>query len=239
MYHRKGMSSILGTLVFIGILFSAVMPMFIQMRQADVYYEQQKLEVNLLDDEKSREDLTFSVWPNNSIDDDLVVEVDNACATSLKVVRVWINEIRFNESEPVASLDSHQFGPYDVPLVAGKTYDVRVATERGNVYELGSGDLEYDGADWVVQSMLINVLVSAPGVVFKIELYKLNGTNYDYLTEAQVWKLGGTAFQPFEVSGYGTGYYKIVVKRGNNIVYEEEDLHMNWPDGPSTLWVYA
>jgi len=64
------------------------------MRQADAYYELQKHEVTVLDDEKSREDLTFYVYPDLS--DDLIVSVENHGAMNIEVVRIWLN----NDPQP-------------------------------------------------------------------------------------------------------------------------------------------
>ncbi|HUV53840.1 MAG TPA: hypothetical protein VMW03_01400 [Candidatus Krumholzibacteriaceae bacterium] len=48
------MSSILGTLIFVGILFTAVIPMYLTMNQADVILEQEKHEIAILDEDKER-----------------------------------------------------------------------------------------------------------------------------------------------------------------------------------------
>jgi len=42
-FRRKAISTILGTLIFISILFTAVIPMFLTMNQADVMLEQKTL----------------------------------------------------------------------------------------------------------------------------------------------------------------------------------------------------
>lgn len=236
-HRRKGTSTIFGTLIFIGIMFSAVAPMMLTIRQADVYYEQKKHEVALLDDERGREDLTFYVSPDAS--DDLIVYVENTCATTLKVVRVWINDDPQTETEAIQSLDTASLGPYDVSPIVGDTFDVRIATERGNIFESTSGDIEFGSGGWVVESKVINVMVSASGIVFKIYLYKWEASAWVEKDWGQVWKLGGTAFKPFEVSDYGNGEYRVVVKRGSKTIHDEEDLMMEWPDGPSTLWVYS
>ena len=233
--RRRGMASLFGTLIFIGILFSAVIPMFLVMNQADVIFEQEKHNVAQLDDEKDREDINFYVYPDLS--DDLMVVIENKCAMTVKVVRVWINEDIQTESTDLETMQTVEFGPYDVNLAVGN-YSVRVTTERGNVFECSSGDLEYDGG-WIVESKLINVMVSASGIVFKIYLYKWEDSDWALKDEAQVWKIGGSAFKPFEVSEWGNGEYRVVVKRGSNVIHDEEDLIMEWPNGPSTLWVYA
>ncbi len=55
---NKGVSTILGTLIFIGIIFTSVVPMMLVMKQADTIYEKKKHEMDVIDDESVREELT-------------------------------------------------------------------------------------------------------------------------------------------------------------------------------------
>lgn len=231
------MASILGTIIFIGILFSAVIPMYLVMNQADVIFEQRKYDTARLDEEKEREDLYFYVYPDTN--DDLVVVIENTCAMVVQISRVWINEDINPESTLIQSMQSMEFGPYIITPVIGDSYNVMVTTDRGNVFECGSGKLEYSESGWVVESKMINVMVSASGTVFKIYLYKWEGEDWVEKDWAQVWKIGGTAFKPFEITEYGNGEYRVVVKRGSSIIHDEDELVMEWPNGPSVLWVYA
>ena len=60
---RKGISTILGTLIFVGILFSSVVPMLLVMNQADTLYEQKKFEQEREDDRRDMEELQMYVYP--------------------------------------------------------------------------------------------------------------------------------------------------------------------------------
>ena len=53
----RGVSTILGTLIFIGILFTSVIPMMLVMKQADTIYTKKIHELEIKDDEKVREEL--------------------------------------------------------------------------------------------------------------------------------------------------------------------------------------
>lgn len=234
---RKGVSTILGTLIFIGILFTSVIPMLLVMNQADTIYEQKKLERGRLDEERARENLYVIVYPTGeAAPDNLTIIVENTCELTVKIVRIWINDTVHNKESIVKSMSPLTLGSFDVSPPAGKnsTYDVRVTTDRGNVFESGSGPIVYDGSFWIVETKMINVLISASGIVFKIYV---TGPN-DYDEYAQVWKIGGTALKTFDITENGNGVYTVTVKRGNNILHEE-DVTMEWPDGPSVLWVYA
>jgi hypothetical protein len=84
-------STILGTIIFIGILFSSVIPMMLVMKQADVILEQGKLEVVRRDDEGDRESLELYPIPDLAATH-VNVTILNTCETSIDIVRVWIND---------------------------------------------------------------------------------------------------------------------------------------------------
>lgn len=234
---RKGVSTILGTLIFIGILFTSVVPMFLVMNQADTIYEQKKLERERFDEERARENVNVIVYPSGTAaPDNLTIIAENTCEMTVKIERIWINDTIHNQESIIKSMSPLILGTFDVSPPAGKnsSYDIRVTTDRGNVFESGSGPIVYDGWDWEVETKMINVLISSSGVVFKIYV---TGPN-DYNEYAQVWKIGGTAFKTFDITENGNGVYTVTVKRGSKTIHEE-DVTMEWPDGPSVLWVYA
>lgn len=53
--NRKGISTILGVIIFVGLLFSSVIPMYLVMREADAIYDKEIFELGRLDDERARE----------------------------------------------------------------------------------------------------------------------------------------------------------------------------------------
>ena len=232
---RRGMSTVLGTIIFIGLLFTTIVPMQLVMKQADTMFEQKKLEVGRRDEEQSRENINVYVYPTgDSAPDNLTVKVDNICELNVKIQRVWINDTIHVQEDIIHSMNTQNIGSYDVDPKNGSSFDIRVTTERGNVYEASSGAIIHDGMGWEVDEKFINVLISSAGTVFKVYV---TGPN-DYSEYAQVWKIGGTAFKAFDITMSGNGEYHVVVKKGSNIIHEE-DVLMEWPDGPSVLWVYA
>ena len=235
MCRRRGVSTILGTMIFIGILFTAVIPMMLVMKQADTIYEQRKLEAARFDEDRAREDIDVYVYPTGGgADDNLTVQVESRCEMSVEVVRVWINDAIHPLFKVVSSMNELELGSFDVAPSAGSSFEFRVTTARGNTFEAETGVITHDGFGWVVENKMINVLVSAPGVVFKIYV---TGPN-DYNEYAMVWKIGGSAFKSFDITLNGNGVYNVVVKRGSRTLLDE-DVEMEWPSGPSVLWVYA
>ena len=235
--ERKGVSTILGTLIFIGILFTSIVPMLLVMNQADTIYEQRKLEVTRSDEERARESVYVLVYPTGeAAPGNLTIEANNRCEMSVKVVRIWINDTIYSDESIISSMSQLELGSFNVSPPEGKnsTYDVRVTTERGNVFEAGSGPLTYNGWEWIVETKLLNVLISSSGIVFKIYV---TGPN-DYNEYAQVWKIGGTALKTFDITDSGNGDYTVIVKRGSSVIHEEV-VTMEWPNGPSVIWVYS
>ena len=243
---RKGTASLFGTLIFIGILFSAVIPMYLVMNQADTIFEQRKHEVATLDEEKTREDVIVYVYPTTCTEDNLTVLVHNACELDVKIIRVWINDTYHMESVLIETMSEEVVGSYDVDPKEGSVFDINVATERGNVFECSSGEITHDGMNWDVENLMINVLVSSSGVVFKIYVDIWDDQaippEWDQIGYAQVWKIGGSAFKSFDLT-YPVNYpvpstYRVTVKKGSSTIHEEQVI-MDWPEGPSVIWIYS
>ena len=239
---KVGTASILGTIIFIGIMFSAIIPMYLVMNQADTVFEQEKHEVANLDEERSIESIIVYAYPSDGpTSTNITIKIIHESSLTVEGVRVWINDLNYSIAVNLDPLQESDPLEYNVNPQAGQTFDVRVTTKRGNIFECSSGLLEYGDTFWISESKMINVLVTSSGVVFKIWIsYETEGAWIDLPDmPAQVWKIGGSAFKSFDVSNYEVPQdFKIVVKKGSIIIHEEE-ITMEWPDGPSVIWVYA
>ncbi len=166
---RKGVSTILGTLIFIGILFTSVVPMFLVMKQADTIYTQKVHEAEIEDDERKREDLIIYTYPDVQ---KIEVKVKNKGNVPVKIIRVWIND-QYNATNMLIPSNSEAIlGSFEVfGLEEGYTADVKVTTERGNVFYCVSGTLYYTGGGWSTTSYGICVIVHNPqGGEYQIQL---------------------------------------------------------------------
>ncbi len=133
----------LGTLIFIGILFTSVIPMLLVMKQADTIYTQKIHEMEARDDERDNEILEASAFPVSTTSDELKVKIENTGVVSAKIIRVWINDDNYSESTVVQTGGSSTLGPYSVPLENGSSYAIKVTSERGNTYASTTGVLYY------------------------------------------------------------------------------------------------
>jgi len=163
---RKGVSTIMGTLIFVGILFTAVIPMFFVMNQADVLLDQSKLTIKHTDDEKSNEFANAYVFPTDPTSSaKITVQVFNKCEMPITIIRVWVNN---NYTETNMKINPMCNDKYDILVNAqvGSSYDVRVTSERANTYAVLNGILSYilnsDGSTgWSGENYGINIVIPA------------------------------------------------------------------------------
>lgn len=160
---RRGVSTIMGTLVFVGILFTTIVPMFIIMNQANVLLDESKLEMRRSDDERANEKADIYVYPTDPEDpSSITVQVFNKCEMKIRIVRVWVNGT-YVEMGSAWEINPMEEGRYNMTVNAEgvKTYDVRVTSERMNVYAAQNGILAYDGESWVGEAFGINIVIPA------------------------------------------------------------------------------
>ncbi|MBD3171908.1 hypothetical protein GF326_05495 [Candidatus Bathyarchaeota archaeon] len=233
MSHRKGVSSILGVLIFIGILFSAVMPMFLMMRQSDVYYEQAKLEVNRLDEEKLLEDIKVYVSPDES-ETEYDLTLVNKGEVPVTVVRVWENENLRNENEIITAQDTCTIEsiPFSHTPDENEVFEIRVTTERGNSFLNENGMLTYGAEGWIVDKFYINI--HAGGLFLRVKVY--NCTTDEVFFDK--WDTIGVGYQ-VEVPFAGENYkYDVLIEEKflwmTDTIYDSENgdpkVWIDWPD---------
>ena len=249
LYRRKGVSTVLGTLIFIGILFSAVIPMMLAMKQADIFMEQEKLEIQRADDERSREVIDLYAYPEG--DDHIQVLVESRCEVPVTITRVWINNEPNPTSVGVGSMDEKIIGNFEVTLAEGvkSNFTVKATTARGNVFENLAGDVCYDGNDWVTPQLGIYVVVDSEGGGFwGFGSYRCTVENdYAYSEiKTESFSFGSVSFF-FDTTDVPQGereFHITVEKRsgwfwGSWKVVFQDDVEIAWPSGPAVIWVFA
>ena len=223
---RRGTSTILGTLIFIGIMFTAVIPMFLVIRQADMLFEKRKFELGILDEEKRNEDLYIYVSPTSILTKELKVEVQNRGVLSVKVVSLWVNDDYTPLDYTVQPMSGkmHLYTTKVVDPQVDESYFIMVTTDRGNMIAFDT-PITWTPEGWKSDIYSINVLISyLPGTEFKI---RVTG-HEDVLTEK---------FDPKYIIVENTGTYTVTILRGSKTLYTE-DVTISWPDSP-VVWVFA
>jgi archaellum component FlaF (FlaF/FlaG flagellin family) len=234
---NRGMSTILGTLIFVGIMFSAIVPMQVVMQQADNYKLQKINEMEKKDSERYGEDITLTYYPQSQTSDQICVKISNEGVLSTRIVRVWIRDTFYVVDEIVESGESKTFGPYTVTLVEGVTYPVQGVTERGNIFSADMISLVYSDGQWYTPSLGINVYISNEKGKYYI---LVNNATWSDFYETLGMDHGDLS-KYFEVDS--SGVYTVTCRKNNEngplLPGTPVNIEIDWPSGPPILYVYT
>ncbi len=174
---RPGISTILGTLIFIGIMFSAVIPMQLVMQQADNVRDRRINEADNNDLLKKHE--TLEIYPIPHLTLDLLnVSVINLSEFPVDVLRVWVNDTSYTVDQEAGPLETIKIGNIPLSPKEGGIYEIRVTTSRGNVFVSHIGTITYSGGEWISETFGFRLIFpSRPGK---------GGRGNDWLNEVRV-----------------------------------------------------
>jgi len=234
--RRRGISTILGTIIFVGIMFTAVIPMFLVMNQADTLHEIRKIEVGRLDEEKASEEINFYAYileeePIDPLYDTIDLRIKNEGRVPIKIVRVWINDVEYPQNENINSMDTKIITSLSVDQVL-TSYTVKVITERGNIFTSIAGNLYYSEGGWYTSSL--GICVHIINIKGKYEINVIMGTEpvgY-YLSQSTEW---GDVIKTFMVDYPDPISYTVTIHRivdGTLIeLYDSpiENINIVWP----------
>lgn len=213
---RRGTSTILGTLIFVGIIFTAVIPMMLVMRQADTLHEMRKHELGILDQEKAREDLYLYVYPKTLTSPVLIVEVQNKGELAIRVLRLWVNDDSTKLDVSVPPMSTKEIGSVEVSN-KGKLY-IKLATDRGNIFPSISGILTYDPyKGWQIDSYTIYIIIRNPSNSLHIKVGLVSEPPEPPLYDKDV----DPNQTGYLISVYEPGKYNVRVTKWNNKPHQE------------------
>ena len=240
--RRRAVSTILGTIIFIGIMFTSIIPMMLVMKQADTIYTQKVHQMEIRDEEGVKEDVNVYVYPYQN-DTELGVKVENIGNVPVIVVRVWLNDESFEVNGVVSAASDELFGPYNVSSIQnGTTVDAKIVTERGNVFYCISGSLTwYESEGWSTTSLGICVIIhNTAGGEFQVTLKNCSddSTYLIYESHSKEWA-DVVASTPVDDPG---SYEMIVkVKKGSNwkdVPGSPVPADITYPDGPPFIMIW-
>lgn len=156
---KKGMSTILGTIIFVGILFTSFVPMMLVMKQADNIYTRKIHEMQQNDELQAAQELEVFAYPVED-EDQIKVWIENVGVVPATVHRIWVNDVYITTDESISALDAQTLGPYNVTTFDGAEFDIIVTTVSANSYPSVSGTLHYETEGWFVPELAICVHVS-------------------------------------------------------------------------------
>jgi len=167
--ERRGISTVLGVLLMVGILFTTIIPLFIYVNSVNNYYDTTVVNMGIADQERSMEDLIVYAFARDDSYDINVLLV-NEGSISVNITRVWVmsmdlQRINIFTSENVsAALNAHdlplQLNPSDQAEIENLTltiilndpdkdlFNIEITTARGNVFPSDTNPLSYQGGEW-------------------------------------------------------------------------------------------
>ena len=242
--QRRGMAAILGTLMFIGILFTAIIPMQLVMQQADNIKEQKIHESNNLDLLRKNEQIEVYPIPHLTLDL-LSVSVINFSEYPVHIVRVWVNNTAYTVDETANPLETIDIGNLPLTPKEGGVYEIRVTTDRGNVFISHIGAISYQGGEWLSETFGFRLIFpSRPGKAartndwlneLRVSISELG--EYAYSNYTMYWAISASeGFFELDASGEYLVEVEIWCRNPNrwDLIYDE--LHsINYPEEPAVI----
>ena len=229
-------------------MFTAVIPMMLVMRQADIFYESKMLELRRQDEEREREAIEFYAYPSSVSDPGwLNVTVNNVFELEVKLTRLWINNDIVPVNVSVDSMRSVDVGSFEIDAQDGSAYKAMIVTERGNKYVSETGTLHFNNGEWESETLGFNLIFpSRPGRgnrqnswLNELRITIEEGGDLIYNNVTMHWAI--SASEKFLEVG-SPGDYRIIVyiwckpppyERWDNVF--DNTISIDWPEGPAVV----
>jgi hypothetical protein len=235
-------------LIFIGVLFTCVMPFFLYINEVNSIYDRTVTEMKEFDQQRSLEKIAVYAYPLNETSNQIGVYIKNQCPLTVEIVRIWINDYYFPCSLKISGMDENTTDSIDIEGLLSQvdgveTFLVKVVTSRGNVFSSQTNPLQYSNVSgWSGgQSFAINIVIEVETGVynFVIEVFNSNGTRIYY---EEMWVMFDTSImRKIDVSGPDTYSVNITQTQGpdktwSTIVQITLEEPTKWVYPPKDYW---
>jgi len=235
-------------LIFIGVLFTCVIPLFLYVNKVNSVYDQVAVEMGRLDEDRRREQIDVYAYPVSEQSDSLNVYIKNRAPFMVKAVRVWVNDQPFNLSisipamnYTIESIDVHDM----LPVNPGdcRSFNVKVTTARGNGFSSLTNPLYYtagEGGGWsggVGFTIQVVIQVENPQGTrfFHVEVAGPSG----FLYEADVVKRTKESSCFVMVPIAIMGDYYVTVMEGDAYILEDKLVTIDMSNPSQLVYAYA
>jgi len=229
----------MGTLIFVGIMFTAVIPMFLVMRQVDTLHEMRTFELESFDDKREGEDIHVYVFKKTASTESLTLRVENWGDFSVNIDRIWINDtyhlLNDFKVQPMNQLDGDLT---DFTPVPNTRYFIKVATDRGNLFFTESGSLYCNSVgEWETDLFTIYFTISKnqPPGWYDVVVRQGSATGLLECPPFSIKKTRHVLANDFcDVLEPRT--YHVKIMKGSELIYNDV-VTIHWPDGPRSATV--
>jgi len=244
-YHKKkrGIASVLGVLLMVGILITSILPTFLYVNEVNNYYDRAVVNMKIYDDDHTLEKLEIHAYGHN--DTAVDVFVINRSPLAVNLTRIWVMRTDCKYAW-IYDCDNLQ----DLPFQMGgseqktftfdfseildnnslKSFNFEVSTARGNKFSAETNPLTYsDTMGWQTGTPDFNIQVivlSTQGQDrYLIEIHGLNGTHYDWIDSATIQ---GQFFCIFSVPQVGKYNVTVTNIKGSNYQVGNQTVILTW-----------
>jgi len=221
---NSGIATVLGMLIFIGVLFTCVIPLFLYVNQVNSFYNQRVVEMSQFDQDRETENLLVYAFPVGNLTQ-LNVYIKNKCALEVRVVRVWVNQISYNISLILSGVSEGNL--QNITISIPGNFDIWVTTERGNVFASFTNTIQIIAIGggcyrWVqgAYNFGIPILVTQSGT-FKVTVTD-NVTNPSFQTVVNI-KAAPNAYRLIQVPKPGIYYINVDIE-----LWQTEIRQVDW-----------
>jgi hypothetical protein len=234
---KKGTSTVFGILIFVGILFSTIVPLQLYIKEHKILLISVENEMDVNDDYRDLEDLYVFAYPVSDTSDEILVRVKNKGAIEVNVNNIWIKDGKEIIGTGLITGEEEIFGPFTVVLEENTTYPVKVSTRRGRLFSSDLGNLAYGEGTWVIQGLGISVQIA--NEIGKYYIKVSNSTwNSTYKTLGQDQD---DLLVFFEV--YTNGNYQVICRKnsasGPDLPGTPMIVEILYPGGPPVVFIYT
>lgn len=242
---KSGISTILGTLIFIGILFTCAIPFYLRVNQANTYYTQTVDEMRRFDEKRGMEDIDVYAYPLSETSDELKVYIKNRCALPVTIVAVWVNDEQYilTDATLPPSEDQTYGPPFEVTLPAEtKNFYIEVLTNRGNRFASLTNPLTYTKTDqggfWSGGvGLAINIILKSHGFFHIKVTDSANPPNTVY--EGDVFRPPHSDVLKRVAVAYASTYHiYATTQSGTPVTVLPPEVILGW-SGKQQDWVYV
>ncbi len=143
--RRRGVASVLGILIMVGILMTSILPTFIYINEVNNYYDRTVVDLKITDNERSLENLEVYAYGHSLTEVDVFIV--NRAPLASNISRIWVLNNTLQDAWIFNSANRS-----DLPLFLGaseqitlrldftniteldNSYNIEVTTERGNKF---------------------------------------------------------------------------------------------------------
>lgn len=238
---KRGMTTIIATLLFVSMVFTALIPLQLSMLQTDAYESSLIQEIETFDAEKDQENMNMVAYPTSTDSSYLRVRVQNTGIVDIKIVKLWIKDESYILNDTISYGEVKVLGPFNISnLEKGASYPTKVISERGNSFSSSAGNMIFSSQGvWFTPSLGINVYISNDKGKYYIRV-----SNETWSSDPYYETLGidfGDLVVLFEVDAIDT--YHVVCKKngptGPDLPGTPIDVDINWPNGSPIVFVFT